>query len=106
MIVLLTSGILNNIATSHVIELACKKGIKVILLHDVGCQFPSVSQIASLPDSVQKVFNSVAVPFIQTYASSCWEKISDKLFNTTTVFSKFMFLLLIFYSLQNKAIGF
>ena len=102
---LLSEDIFQTTEISCVIELACKKGIKVILLHDVECQFPSDTQIASLPDCVQKIFNSIALPFIQTYASSCWEKISDKLFNTTTVFSKFMFLL-IFYSLQNKEIGF
>lgn len=87
LILVLTNGTLSNPNCAKALELATIKNKKIILVHDTKSDFPQYSEIQKLPEEVQYVFSTIAIPLAEKHLSACWNKISDKIFERIKVFN-------------------
>lgn len=85
LILVLSEGTLENENCIKAILLAIVQNKKIILVHDTTSDFPQYSAIEKLPKEVQPIFSSIAVPLVAEHLHSCWDKISDKIFDRIKV---------------------
>ena len=67
------------------VNMALDNQIKVIFVHDLDMDFPKYGTIGSLSLRIRALFKSIAVPYLREYADTCWDKISDKVFDNVKV---------------------
>ena len=85
LVVILYTDILKNANCILALQEAVKLGKRIVLVHDIKSRFPQPLEIVKLPQEIQPIFSSIAVPLLQEYISKAWTKIADKLFGRIKV---------------------